>query len=166
VDPEAEHVDRWLEELRVDPVPEQGRGAIRLDHVPQPVDDQRRVGLVRLEQPPERLAERSHHLPVVGLLQIGGREAAGEQQPIALGDRQVEVLGQVDEKLAARCGPAGLDEAQVLGRDVGVQGQLELAQAAPRAPEADQLARGPGLLLGLDDHPPEGSEPPPALHTR
>jgi hypothetical protein len=26
-----------------------------------------------------------------------------------------------------------------------------------RAPEADQLARGPGLLLGLDDHPMEGS---------
>jgi hypothetical protein len=30
-----------------------------------------------------------------------------------------------------------------------------LAEAASRAPEADQLARGLGLLLGLDDHPIE-----------
>jgi hypothetical protein len=50
-----------------------------------------------------------------------------------------------------RAGPAGLDEAQLLGRDVRVQGQLELAEAASRAPEADQLARGLGLLLALDD---------------
>src|SRR4051794_8420736 len=67
------------------------------------------------------------------------------------------MLGQVDEELATRRGPAGLDEAQVLGRDVRVQGQLELAEASSRAPEADQLARGLGLLLGLDDHPMQGS---------
>jgi hypothetical protein len=69
----------------------------------------------------------------------------------------VEVLGQVDEELATRARPAGLDEAQVLGRDVRVQGQLELAEAASRAPEADQLAGCLGLLLGLDDHPIDGS---------
>ena len=57
---------------------------------------------MRLEQPLERLAQRLHHLAVVGLLQIGRREAAREQQSIALGDRQIEVLGEVDEELAAR----------------------------------------------------------------
>ena len=155
---EEEQVDRRLEQLGVDAVPEQRRGSVGLDQVPQPVDDQRRVRLVRLEQPRQRLPQRLHHLPVVGQLQIGRREAAREQQAVALGDRQVEVLGQVDEELAARAGPAGLDEAQVLGRDVRVEGQLELAEAASRAPEADQLARGLGLLLGLDDHPIEGSE--------
>ena len=110
--------------------------------------------------------EGLHHLPVVGQLQIGRREAPREQQSIALGDRQIEVLGQVDEELATRAGPAGLDEAQVLGRDVRVQGQLELAEAASRAPEADQLARGLGLLLGLDDHGLEVSGRPLALHER
>ena len=94
---------------------------------------------MRVEQPLERLPKGLHHLPVVGLLQIGRREAPCEQQPVALGDRQIEVLGQVDEELATRAGPAGLDEAQVLGRDVRVQGQPELAEAASRAPEADQL---------------------------
>jgi hypothetical protein len=63
----------------------------------------------------------------------------------------------VDEELATRAGPARLDEAQVLGREVRVEGQLELTQAASRAPEADQLACGLGLLLGLDDHPSEVS---------
>jgi hypothetical protein len=73
---------------------------------------------VRIEQLLERLPKRLHHLPVVGQLQIGRRKAAREQQSIALADRQIEVLGQVDEELATRAGPAGLDEAQVLGRDV------------------------------------------------
>ena len=154
---EAQQVDRWLEELGVDAVPEQRRGSIGLDQVPEPVDDQRRVRLVRLEQPLERLPKRLHHLPVVGQLQIGRREAAREEQPVAFGDRQIEVLGQVDEELAARAGPAGLDEAQVLGRDARVQRQLELAEAASRAPEADQLARGLRLLLCLDDHQIETS---------
>ena len=148
MDAEAEQVDRWLEQLRVDPVPEQRRGAIGLDQVPESVDDQRRVRLVRFEQPLERLPQRLHHVPVVGQLQIGRREAAREQQPVAFDDRQIEVLGEVDEELATRAGPAGLDEAQVLRRDVRVQRQLELAEAAPRAPEADQLACGLGLLLG------------------
>jgi hypothetical protein len=177
VNAEAEHVDRWLEELRVDAVPEKRRGAIGLDQVPEPVDDQSRVRLVRFEQPLERLPKRLHHVTVVGQLQIRRGEAAREQQSVALGDRKIEVLGQVDEELATRARPAGLDEAQVLGRDVRVQGQLELAEAASRAPEADQLACGLGLLLVLDDHPMEGSgavrsglhsrwESRPALHER
>jgi hypothetical protein len=174
VNAEAEHVDRRLEELRVHPVPEKRRGSIGLDQVPEPVDDQGRVRLVRLEQPLERLPKRLHHLPVVRQLQIGRREAPGEQQSIALGHRQMQVLGQVDEELATRAGPAGLDEAQMLGRDVRVQGQRELAEAASRAPEADQLARGPGFLPRLDDHAIEGSGASapvpspgwPALHER
>jgi hypothetical protein len=93
VNAEAEHVDRWLEKLRVDSVPQKRRGSIGLDQVPEPVDDQRRVRLVRLEQPRERLPQWLHHLPVVGLLQVRRRETAREQQAVALGDRQVEVLG-------------------------------------------------------------------------
>ena len=149
MDAEAEQVDRWLQELLVDAVPEQRCGAVGLDQVPQPVDDQRRVRLVRLQQPLERFPQRLHHLSVVGQLQIRRREAAREQQPIALGDRQIEVLREVDEQLTARAGAAGLDEAQVLGRDMGVQRELELAQAALRPPEAEQLTRRLGLL---DDH--------------
>ena len=91
MNPEPEHVDRRLEQLGVDPVPEQRRGLIRLDQVPKTVDDQRRVRLVRLEQPAERLPQRPHHLPVEGLFEVRRSEAAGEQQTVALSDRQVEV---------------------------------------------------------------------------
>ena len=40
--------------------------------------------------------------------------AAREQQAVGFGDRQVEVLGQVDEELAIGAGPAGLDELRCL----------------------------------------------------
>jgi hypothetical protein len=65
---EAKHVDRRLEQLGVDPGPEERRGPIGLDQVPETVDDQRRIGLVRLQQPAERLAQRPHHLAVERLL--------------------------------------------------------------------------------------------------
>ena len=127
-------------------------GPIGLDQVPETVDDQRRVRLVCLQQPGQRLAQRPHHLPVEGLLEVGRREAAGEQQAVALGDRQVEVLCEVDEELAARAGPAGLDEAHVLGGQVGVQRQLHLREPPLGAPEADELTGGLRLRLGLDRH--------------
>ena len=156
MDPEPEHVDRGLEQFGVDPVPEERRSPIGLDQVPETIDDQRRVRLVCLQQPAERLAQRSHHLAVVGLLQIGRSEAPREQQAVALGDRQVQMLGEVDEELATRARAAGLDEAEVLGGEVRVQRQVQLAEA-PLAPEADQLTRGLGLLLGLDGHPLTGA---------
>jgi hypothetical protein len=87
VNAEAEHVDRGLEELGVDPVPEERRRAIRLDQVPEPIDDQCRVRLVRLQQPAQRRPQRLHDLAVVGLLQIGRSEAPCEQQAVALADR-------------------------------------------------------------------------------
>jgi hypothetical protein len=63
----------------------------------------------------------------------------------------------MDEQLAARPRAARLDEAEVLGREVRVQRQLELAQPAVRPPEADELADGPRFPLGLDDHAGNGS---------
>jgi len=100
----------------------------------------RLLRLVGVEQPPQRLAQRPHQRSVVGELQIGRGEPAGEQQPVSLGHRQVEVLGEMDEQLAARARAAVLDEAEVLGREVRVQGEIELAEPAAGAPEADQLA--------------------------
>src|SRR4029450_7896810 len=61
--------------------------------------------------PPQRLPQRLHHLPVVGQLQIRRRKATREQQSIALADRQIELLGQVDEELATRAGPDGAHAA-------------------------------------------------------
>ena len=110
-----------------------------------------------LEQLPQRHANWPHHLPVVRLFEVGRCEAAREQQSISLGDRQIEMLSEVNEELATWPLAAGLDEAQVLGGEVGIEGQLELGQPTLGPPEPDQLTGSLRLLFGLDDHLPEGS---------
>jgi hypothetical protein len=70
---------------------------------------------------------------------IGGREAAGQQQRVAVAQRHVQVLGQAQDHLAGRPGPAGLDEAQVPGRHVRRDGEVELAEPAALPPLADQV---------------------------
>ena len=59
-----------------------------------------------------------------------------------LGDRQVEVLGEVVEELAARARATRLDEAEVLGGELRVQRQLHLRQSPLSAPAADELTDG------------------------
>jgi hypothetical protein len=72
---------------------------------------------------------------------IGGSSSAGST-PCHSSEaaEQVELLGEVDEQLAARLRLAGLDEAEVLGGYVRLAGELELAHPPLRSPEPDQLA--------------------------
>src|ERR1051325_9564463 len=137
---EPQQVDRRLEQRGLDTVEEQRGGGVVLDQIPEAVHDERRIRLVRVEQPPQRLAERLHQRTVVGLLEVRRCEAAREQQPVALGDRKVELLREVDEELPAHARAAGLDEAEMPRRYVRVERELELAEAPARAPETDQLA--------------------------
>ncbi len=52
--------------------------------------------------------------------------------------RDLELLEDPEQHLAPGPGAAGLDEAQMTSRDPRVQRQLELGQAAPLAPLAEQ----------------------------
>jgi hypothetical protein len=52
-----------------------------------PIDDQRWIRLVGLEQPPQRLAQWPHHLAVVWLFEVGRCEAARQEQSISFDDR-------------------------------------------------------------------------------
>jgi len=79
--------------------------------VPEPVDYQRGVRLVGIDQAAQRLAERAHEVAVVGTLLIGRCEAGCEHEAIPLADWQIELLCKVNEELAARTRAAGLDEA-------------------------------------------------------
>ncbi len=85
--------------------PEERRGQLDSIRFPKPVDDQRPVGLVRLEQDARsRLPERLHRPP---RRRAAPDRGGAKPPPRATGslrsaDRQVEVLGQVDEELAAR----------------------------------------------------------------
>ena len=73
-------------------------------------------------------------------LRVGGRVAGREQQRVALAQRHLELLGQVQHQLAAGLRAAGLDEAEVARRDAGLERQVELAEPAPLAPVAQQRA--------------------------
>ena len=65
------------------------------------------------------------------------------------------MLGQAQHHVATRRSATGLDEAQVTGGDLGLQGQVELGESALFAPLAQAFANRPLRNHGLGD----GSEP-------
>ena len=130
-----------------DAVDEHGRGAVRGHEVHRRSTRIAGYGSCAGEQPVDGVAHRLH----LGRVEVGRverrREARRDQQRVALAQRHVEVIGEVQHHLAARPGPAGLDEAQVPRRDAGVVRQIELAQAPPRPPVAQQRADGGRSLM-------------------
>ena len=61
------------------------------------------------------------------------------------------MFGQAQDHVAGRAGAPGLDEAQMPARDVGRDGQVQLAEPAALAPPAEQVSgvRGPDAIAGL-----------------
>ncbi|HLM25507.1 MAG TPA: hypothetical protein VK304_00905 [Thermoleophilaceae bacterium] len=68
------------------------------------------------------------------------RVAGGEQELVALAKRDPEALEDLKQHLAAGLRAARLDEAQMTGRDPGVERELELGQPPPLAPPTQLLA--------------------------
>ena len=81
------------------------------------VDHERRVRLVAAEDLVDRVAHRAHLGRVEIALRKPRRVAGGEQQVVAVAERHLQLLGEVQHHLGARSRPAGLDEAQVPRRD-------------------------------------------------
>jgi hypothetical protein len=139
---ELEHVDRRLEQVRGDRGGQQlGRG-VGGDQVARPVDDDGRERFMGLQQLVERLFDRGELGRVERALRVDGRVARGQQHPVALAERDVEVLGQVQDHLLAGLAAAGLHEAQVARRDARLEREVELAQAPARTPGLDQWSNG------------------------
>ena len=64
--------------------------------------------------------------------------AGGEQQLVALPDRDLELLGEQQHHLGTRRRAAGLDEAQMPRRDPRVERHVELGAPPPLAPLTQQ----------------------------
>ena len=62
------------------------------------------------------------------------RIAGGDQQYIAFPLRHFQLLGEVQDHLAAGLRAPGFEKAQVARRDFGFAGQIELAEAAALPP--------------------------------
>ena len=82
----------------------------------------------------ERVPHAGHRLVVEGGLLVLRGVARGEQHRVALAQRDVEVLGEGEDELGRRLRLAGLDEAEVAGRDADVEGEVHLAAPAVLPP--------------------------------
>jgi hypothetical protein len=95
----------------------------------------------------QHLPEGGPHAVQLRLLQlvlrVGRSVAPGQQHDVALAQREAELLGEPHDHRRRRARAAGLDEAQMAHRDVGPDGQVELAQPAPLPLLPEQLADGP-----------------------
>ena len=108
------------------------------------VDGERRARLVAAQHQLDDVARGSQRRIAERPRRVHRREAGGGEQAVALAQRHVEAVRQAQDHLAARRRAAGLEAAEVARRHVGLERQLELAEAAARAPVADLRADGRG----------------------
>ena len=142
---DAQRVRRRLEKPRRDTLEHDSQRVVRRHGVPAAVDGHGGVGVVGREEEPERVPRGGHVRIVERALGIRRRIARGEQEPVAIAERDIEPFGQVEHHLATRSRPPGLDEAEVTGGHGRVERELELADPSPLAPGAQQLADARGL---------------------
>ena len=137
-----------------------------------PVDHQRRVGQVSLQDRLERGVGLGHRRVGQLVLGMGRREAAGQQHPVLLPQRDVEVVAEPQDHPARRLGPPGLDIAEVPGRDVRPVREVELRQVPALPPLAQQLTDLPGAsdmpptVAAAQVHPDMTSDVIDAAHAR
>ena len=116
--------------------------------VPPAVDDDRRERLVAGQDLVEGVAHRRH----LGPARAASRGRAGRSRrreaarcARAAARRGARRGGAASSRLG--CDRPGLDEAQVPGRHVGLEGQVELAEAPAVAPVLEQTRRRRGSAV-------------------
>ena len=113
---------------------------VRGHDVPPAVDDHRGERLVSAQDLVEGLPDGLELVGVERPFAVRRRVARREEQGVALAERDVEVVGEMQHQLPARSRAAGLDEAQMAGGHLRLAGEVELAQAAALAPVTQQIA--------------------------
>ena len=85
------------------------------------------------------LADGLELVGVEGALPVRGCVAGREQERVALAQRNVEMLREMEHELAARAGATGFDEAQMASGHLRFDGEVELADAPALAPVTKQV---------------------------
>ncbi len=123
--------------------------------VPAAVHHHRRIRLLVRQDQVHRPAERLDRRRLEAGLGIKRSKPRRHQKVVALAVRHAQHRRQIQDHLPARPRPAGLEEAQVARRNLGVEREVELALPARPAPALDQQAEG-GLIvsgnLGSGNH--------------
>src|SRR4029453_3376114 len=104
------------------------------DDVPVAIDDHCRVGLVDGEEALDCLADGRHVALIERALAEYGGETGGQEEAVAVSQRNVQALGEVKDHFAARPGASRPDEAEMPRGARRSQGKFELAEVAPLPP--------------------------------
>ena len=136
----AQGVHGRLHQVRRHALGEQRHAAVSGEQLPLLVHHRRRVGLVPAQHQLDRLAHRLHLRVVERALPVDRRVTGRQEHLVALAQRHLELLGEVQHHVRAGPRAAGLEEAQVSRGHARVERQVELAETAPPAPVAQQCA--------------------------
>ena len=135
---QPEDVGGRLEQVLGGALDEQRHRTVAGHEAPVAIHHHRRERLVSAQKAVDRLAHRTHLGIGEVALTVRRRVARGQEQRVAVAERDVEVLGQLHDHLGARARAAGFDEAHVTRGHPRAQRQVELAHAAALAPVAEQ----------------------------
>jgi hypothetical protein len=149
VQADAKDVYRRLEQLRRDPGQERRKGAVGGDEPPVAVDREGGVGLVPGQHQLDRAPRRLECGVVQRPFGVERGEPGGGQERVAVAQRDLQPLGEAEQHLAAGLGAPGFEEADVAGGDVRLHREVELTQAPPLPPAAQQLTDLPGRVRGI-----------------
>ena len=108
--------------------------AVGCHQPPVAIDSDRRKGLVAGQHQVDGGAGCGECRVLEGTLAEDRRIARCYQQYVSLAQGYVELLGEMQQHLAARLRPASLEKRQMPGRYVGFQSEIELTPAATQAP--------------------------------
>lgn len=143
VEGEPEHVQLAGIQRRRDQCGEKLAGrSIAQQMVPMPIQDDRRIRQMPIEDELQRAAHVSHFLSRHGPLAKDAGEPGGFEQAVLLSKGQFEHFAQREHRLTAGTGATRFNEADMPRREPRPAGQLELAQAARVPPRANPQPDG------------------------
>jgi len=142
VQAQPDHVDRRCQQHWIDAGDQAADRPVRRRHRPVPIDRQSRIRVMHAQDQVDTLACRLKRRIVQRAFLIGRREPRRPQHHVPFAQRNRHPVGQMQQHLMARHGPAGLQETEVFRGDFRVAGEIQLAQAAALSPFPDQVANG------------------------
>ncbi len=95
---------------------------------------------MRLQHQIDRGPRRFQRRIVERALLIGRCETSRHQQHVAFAQGHREPFRELQHHLARRCRAPGLDEAEVARGDLGIDGEIELAEMTALPPLAQVIA--------------------------
>ena len=118
-----------------------GAGVGRHD-LPRPVHHDARGRVVCAQNPLDAFSDGCHIRIVERPLAVHRGKSCGQQQLVLFAQWNIEHRGQSQHHRPTRCGPPGLDEADVAGRDIGLDREVQLTQPTTLPPLAHQRTEG------------------------